>query len=140
MGDRLGIRINLTRTRKGENKMTKQTKQVQTTKTKIINIIRWISLLPVACAEIWAIWSLVTAIEHEYNSYYKRAYVIPAYADNIYNWCMVALIQVAPLIAIFFTTRFLAPKYKTATSLIVVGLSAVFMLCVFFYGLAHIGY
>lgn len=140
MGGRLGIRINLTRTKKGENKMAKQTKKTPTTKTKIINIIRWISLLPVACAEIWAIWSLVTVIEHEYNSYYKRAYVIPAYIDNIYTWVMMALIQVAPLVAIFFTTRFLAPKYKTTTSLIVLVLSAVFMLAMLFYGLAHMAY
>ena len=115
-------------------------KKTTNNNTKIINIIRWVSLLPVACAEIWGCWLLALSLDKEYNSYYRRAYEIPAFVDSIFSLFIMALILVAPLLAIYFSTRFLAPKNKTATSLIVLGLSIVCMLCMAFYGMTHMAY
>lgn len=120
--------------------MKKENKNKTTKNEKIIDIVRWISILPVAYLEIYLCLSLVGVMEKEYSTYYSRVYEMSSGFDMMFNMFFIALTLVVPLVAIFFSTRFLAPKYKNITAIVVTILGVLEIGWIIIFGLLHMAY
>ena len=99
------------------------------------DVVRWLLILPIACAESWLCWWIAHIIDKEYLTYYSRAYDISSVGESLYNFIELMLICVVPFIMVFFTTRFVAPKYKNTVAIITTILILIWAVYMLFLGL-----
>ncbi len=83
---------------------------------KKLDIVRWVLLLPAVCL----VWVLVMFLCAWIESFFYSQYLWESYGIMF----MILDIFVIPGIAMFFTAKFLAPKYKIIAGLVTVFLCA----------------
>ena len=115
-------------------------KENKTKTNKKIDIIRWLSILPIAYAESWLCWWMARIIDKEYRTYYSRAYEISSVGGSLYNFIELMLVCVVPFVMVFFTTRFVAPKYKNTVAVITTIAIFIWAVYLLFLGLSHMAY
>ena len=97
---------------------------------QIYDILRWIALLPAVCLVWWIVLYICISIDQWFSTE-------PFFGLGL--WVLIIYFAILPAIAMFFTAKYIAPKYKNIMGCVAVFLCIawVLLLC---YGLSHIAY
>lgn len=103
------------------------------TKEKTLNILRWVALIPAICITWWIVIYICACI--------ARFLFGPNFFTSDYSILTFIIISfvILPAVAMFFTAKYIAPKYKIIMGCIAVAICILWVV-VLFYNLSHMAY